>query len=239
MNPRFNRALEILVGRKRAYSQAPRYLFYPELAPIQFFNREDFPFLDQVEAAWLDIRGELEALDNSASEFEPYLKTNTNRPPKKSFGLADNLDWGAYFLIKNGAVTSGAKQCPKTMAALSDAPLARIPGRAPGALFSRLLPGAHIPPHTGMINARLICHLAVIAPRNCYFRVGNETREWEEGKTWVFDDTIDHEAKNASDRVRTVLLFDIWRPDLDESERAGIVALCEAVDQFAGSRDWD
>jgi aspartyl/asparaginyl beta-hydroxylase (cupin superfamily) len=66
----------------------------------------------------------------------------------------------------------------------------------------------HIPAHNGFVNTRLICHLPLIVPGRCHFRVGNEVREWVEGKAWVFDDTIEHEAWNRSDRTRVVLLFE-------------------------------
>ena len=35
-------------------------------------------------------------------------------------------------------------------------------------------------------------------PDGCWFRVGNETRTWEPGKALMFDDTIEHEARNES-----------------------------------------
>jgi aspartyl/asparaginyl beta-hydroxylase (cupin superfamily) len=46
------------------------------------------------------------------------------------------------------------------------------------------------------------------------FRVGNDVREWVPGRAWVFDDTIEHEAWNDSDKLRVVLIFDIWHPHL-------------------------
>lgn len=239
VHPRFFRSLEILVGKKRSYPQAPKYFFYPELAPVQFFERKAFPFLDAVETAFADIRAELAAVDQSAGVFEPYVKSDPHRPPSNQLGLADNPSWSAYFLMKDGARTPGADRCPKTMASLAGAPLTEIPNRAPGVLFSRLTPGARIPPHNGMINARLICHLPLLVPGNCLFRVGNETRAWAEGKAWVFDDTIEHEAWNGSDRDRTILIFDIWRPDIGADERRAIVALCSALDEFTGRREWD
>ena len=61
-------------------------------------------------------------------------------------------------------------------------------------------------------------------------------REWEKGKAWVFDDTIEHEASNSSDRTRVVLLFDIWRPELDEEERMLVTALYEAMYAYAPER---
>jgi aspartyl/asparaginyl beta-hydroxylase (cupin superfamily) len=89
-------------------------------------------------------------------------------------------------------------------------------------MFSLLRAGARIPPHTGTHNARLICHLPLLVPRDCGFRVGNEVRTWEEGKLLIFDDTIEHEAWNNSDQDRVVLIFDIWRPELTEQEKREI-----------------
>jgi aspartyl/asparaginyl beta-hydroxylase (cupin superfamily) len=83
-----------------------------------------------------------------------------------------------------------------------------------------------------MLNCRLICHLPLIVPEGCWLRVGNETREWEEDKLLIFDDSIEHEAKNPSGEMRIILLFDIWRPELSEAERQGISAVFDAIDTF-------
>lgn len=234
---RFREALDILFGRKRVYVQEPRYLYYPGLPQIQFYEREQFPWLDAVEAATDAIRDELRGV--IGGDFAPYVTQAANRPKQSQAGLADNPDWSALFLYKYGVETPNAAQCPCTMAALQTAPLTRIPNRAPSALFSKLAAGAHIPPHTGMLNARLIVHLPLIVPPGCEFRVGNDIRPWSEGKVWVFDDTIDHEAWNRGAADRYILLFDIWRPELSEEERASIAALCSAIDAFRGATPWD
>jgi aspartyl/asparaginyl beta-hydroxylase (cupin superfamily) len=49
--------------------------------------------------------------------------------------------------------------------------------------------------------------------------VGGETREWQAGSAWVFDDTIEHEAWNDSDAPRAILIFDVWNPQLSAPER--------------------
>src|SRR5262249_36319055 len=56
---RFDEALDVVVGRKAIYRQNPQLLFWPGLPVIQFFPREQFPWLDAVEAATGDIKGEL------------------------------------------------------------------------------------------------------------------------------------------------------------------------------------
>ena len=53
-------------------------------------------------------------------------------------------------------------------------------------------------------------------------------------KAWVFDDTIEHEAWNDSDKLRVVLIFDIWHPHLTPPERALVTALSAGVAAFTG-----
>ena len=97
-------------------------------------------------------------------------------------------------------------------------------------MFSLLTPGAHIPPHNGVSNARLVCHLPLIVPAGCWFRVGDDKRDWERGTAWVFDDTIEHEAMNGGDALRVILIIDTWHPDLSAEERKAVGAVIAASD---------
>jgi aspartate beta-hydroxylase len=101
-------------------------------------------------------------------------------------------------------------------------------------MFSLLKPKTRIPPHTGVSNVRLVTHVPLIIPEGCGFRVGNTTRQWEPGKAWVFDDTIEHEAWNDSDKLRVVLIFDIWHPQLNTVEREMITAMSAGLNAFQG-----
>ena len=231
-NPRFKLALDVLVGRKQPYFQQPKRFYYPELPNRQFYPREEFPWMDALEAATDAMTNELEAVLQDQANFAPYLK-HTPDVPSQDYSLIESMDWSTSFLIQNGEETPIAARCPRTLAALAEAPLCRIKARSPEAMFSQLKAGAHIRPHTGVTNTRLICHVPLIVPANCRFRVGNDVRQWERGKGWVFDDTIEHEARNGSDRTRVVLIFDIWRPELDEEERALVSTLLEAMDAFS------
>jgi len=120
------------------------------------------------------------------------------------------------------------------MAALAKAPIPVIAGRSPMALWSRLSPGTHIKPHHGMLNTRLIVHVPLITSPGCGLRVGNETREWRLGEPLIFDDSFEHEAWNRGTSDRVILLFEIWRPEIDEQERAALVRLFEAIDAYQG-----
>jgi len=232
---RFRDSLDILAGGKTIYFQEPRQYFFPGLPQIQFYDRDDFPWLDKVEAATADIRGELIEILKQESAFKPYVEGNPNLPQTDPQGMLNNPEWSAFYLWKNGAIVpENAARCPKTLSALADVPLALVPGRSPSILYSLLRPGARIPPHTGEVNTRLICHLPLIVPPDCSFRVGNDTRVTVEGRAWVFDDTIEHEAWNGSDRTRVILLFEIWRPELTLEERALVSAMFEAIDAYGG-----
>jgi aspartyl/asparaginyl beta-hydroxylase (cupin superfamily) len=233
---RFGHALDLMLGRKRIYPQAPTSFYFPELAQRQFFERSEFPWLAALEARTGVIREELEAVMGDAAAFRPYLETFDNRPPGEFDILRDNPDWGAFYLIRGGTVVDDiAARFPATMAALDAVPLCHAPGRTPSVLFSRLAPRTRIPAHHGQVNARLICHLPLIVPPGCGLRVGNETRSWVEGETLIFDDSIEHEAWNNSDRTRVVLLFDIWRPELSDEERHLVAALLAAVNHYEDS----
>ena len=120
---------------------------------------------------------------SGGSTFNAYLESNTDRPAFDSHGMADNDDWGALYLWRNGeSVPENQALCPVTTAAMNALPLVFSGQRCPNILFSRLRPGAKIPPHNGMINTRLIGHLPLIIPENCGFRVGNSTRAWNVGE---------------------------------------------------------
>jgi len=237
---RFEQSIDLLLGAKALYLQQPRLYCFPQLPHIQFFDRAQFPWLDAVEAATDAIREELLGVLQQPGSFSPYVASDPTRPRLNRGGLLDSADWSAFYLWKNGVrVEAHAARCPRTLEALSGAPIPHIPGRSPSILFSQLRPGARIPPHHGFVNTRLICHLPLIVPPGCGFRVGNETREWQEGKAWLFDDTIEHEAWNTSDRTRVILLFEVWRPELTPVERGQVSALFEAIGQHqAGQGEW-
>jgi aspartyl/asparaginyl beta-hydroxylase (cupin superfamily) len=231
---RFRDALEIMLGRKQVYLQEPNSFYFPGLPQIQYYERSDFPWIGEIEAAIPAMRQELERVVEDESAFRPYVEADPNRPQPANHLLGDP-SWAAFYLWKSGEpVAENAERCPRTLEALRLAPMPVIKGRSPIALFSRLRPGAHIKPHNGMLNTRLICHIPLIAPPDCRLRVGNEVREWEEGKALIFDDSIEHEAWNGSDRTRTVLLFEIWRPEIDEEERRALTAMFEAITEYGG-----
>jgi aspartyl/asparaginyl beta-hydroxylase (cupin superfamily) len=231
--------IEHLIGARRIFHQKPTAFFYPGLPSIEFYPREHFPWLDAVEAATPSVRAELLAVmadDTLAPRFGPYVDYPAGLPLDQWAELNQSPRWTAFFLFKDGEpVTGNADRCPATMAALADAPQPTVIRRSPAAMFSVLQPKTRIPPHTGVSNTRLVVHLPLILPGDCHFRVGNETRTWRIGEAWVFDDTLEHEAWNDSDRPRTILIFDIWSPFLSQAERELVAQVTDAADAFNGA----
>ncbi len=142
-----------------------------------------------------------------------------------------------YLWNEGHLVAENADLFPQTLKALSSAPMPEITDQAPMSLFSKLAANSRIPAHNGLLNTRLICHLPIIVPENCgCLRVGNEERPWEEGKMLIFDDSIEHEAWNSSANDRVILLFEIWRPEIDEQERQLITTMLRAVKEYQNNQ---
>jgi len=234
---RVSAAMEVMLGRRRVYSNECFGMHYPFLPADEFFDREHFPWLAALEAKTDVIRAEL--LDLLASEdagLSPYVAMPPGTPRNKWTELNNNRAWSALHLWKDGQrVEEACARAPKTAKIVEEFPLAGIPGRAPTVFFSILQAGKHIPPHTGVTNTRAIIHLPLIVPAGCAFRVGGEIREWREGEAFAFDDTIEHEAWNRSDKDRAVLILDCWNPHLSDDERAMICRMFEVADAQKGA----
>lgn len=235
-HPRFAEALDLLTGKAQVQLQQPTNFYYPQLPQRAFYEREEFDWVEWLEAKLPAIRAELEAVLDADVGMSPYVVPDPARPAKPHPLLRDPR-WSAYHFFSQGKpVEENVVRCPQTFAALQALPLCRIEERSPFAMFSVLRPHTHIPPHHGMLNTRLICHLPLIVPAGCRLRVGNSIRDVEAGRMMIFDDSIQHEAWNDSDETRTVLIFEIWRPELDAAERAALTALFGAIGVYSGDR---
>ena len=234
---RIDRFISNISRRTRHFHQEPSHFHFPGLPEIEFHERGEFPELGALEARAGEIRAEFEALIASeAAELVPYIQYPDNVPLRQWQELNRNKKWTAIHLLQNGErVEANARHCPRTLEAVAALPQPNVRGASPNAMFSLLAPRTRIPPHTGVANTRLVCHLALIVPPDCGFRVGGTTIEWKEGEAFVFDDTIEHEAWNDSDQLRVVLIADLWPPALNEAGRKAVESILPAAGVgFAG-----
>lgn len=129
--------------------------------------------------------------------------------------------WRTYnLLVFDQEVPVNALRCPVTMAALRG-----VKG-VQSALFSFMLPGAHVPPHADPGKGVIRYHLGLKVPtdrKNCFIQVepdlglDPEWREsvryhWGEGSSMVWDSTFTHWVRNDTNETRIILFVDIKRP---------------------------
>jgi aspartyl/asparaginyl beta-hydroxylase (cupin superfamily) len=137
--------------------------------------------------------------------------------------------WNAIYLFRDGAPVQESRQLvPATYRFMEErlgewlCPLLEMH-------FSVLSPQTRIPPHCDLWNFTINLHLAVSIPEHCAIRVGNETREWTEGRCLLFDYSYRHQAWNDSDRPRICLLMDLWNPEVMLPERQALIAFVTEI----------
>lgn len=233
---RWNEAASIMAGVTPPYTSVSNQLAVPRLPAIPFFDPDQFDWVAGLEAQTDDIRAELEAAQAQLKDsFAPYIAYRPGDPVNQWAELNHSDRWSHLSLWRSGEEQADVlARCPKTRAALEAVDLADIEGLCPNVMFSALAPHTEIPPHHGETNARLVVHLPLIVPEGCTYRVGFEERKWEVGKVLIFDDTIEHTARNDSDELRVVLIFDIWNPLLSMDERQVVRDLARAARNFSG-----
>jgi ornithine lipid ester-linked acyl 2-hydroxylase len=158
-----------------------------------FYSSDNFEFTQHIEFNWQLVQEELKQLQKA--NFMPW--------PEKSLYKEGWDVFGLYAFGKKQ--DNNCKLCPETTKLVES-----IPGLTTAG-FSSLEAGTHIVPHVGYSKEVLRGHLGLFIPDNCAIRVGSETKQWQEGKCLIFDDTFEHEAWNKSNLTRIVLLFDFQK----------------------------
>lgn len=171
---------------------------------LTFFPLDKFPWTQELEKNWQEIRQELETVLQQP-EALPEFKSISPEQARISQGAP----WSTFILYAYGnRIDENCSKCPKT-----DALVKQIPDMKT-AMFSVFNPTTHLTPHRGPLKGLMRYHLALKVPLNhqlCGLRVGEETRHWEEGKSLIFDDTFEHEAWNQSEDIRVILFVDFLR----------------------------
>lgn len=84
--------------------------------------------------------------------------------------------------------------------------------------FSTIEPGTKLRPHFGDTDATYRIHLGLDIPSGlpeCGIEVGGIQKEWQNGKTIIFNDAHFHTAWNLTSKSRTVLIIDIIKPEFE------------------------
>ena len=235
---RVQAAIRIYLGEQQADypdpRQRPTFFYIPGLPASAYFDRRLFAWLPDYEALYAPVRAELEPLLGTSATRERVFHTGELEAANLR-GAAVAPSWDGYYFYRYGERREeNCTACPVTARALDALPLIRIRQHGPEVLFSVFTAGTHLLPHRGVTNARAVSHLPLIVPGDCALCVGGEVHAWREGRVVVFDDTYEHEAWNRSERVRVVLIADIWNPHLTEAERAAVTDCIAALGDLRG-----
>ena len=198
----------------------PRMFHYPSLPSRPFFNPETFPIVVDLEANFEQIRQEILALEDGS--FHPESEKSIKRTGS----------WQVLMLYERGRKNQeNCNLCPTVTRIIERHDTVRT---LAGLMYvSRMSPHTDIQAHRGPTNMRVRCHLGIQVPSgDCAIKVGEEVRHWEEGRCLVFDDYYQHEAWNHTDQTRTVLILDIWHPELSRRE----IELLEGLHRYVAAQ---
>lgn len=191
--------------------QYPDYPLFPGLRHRAFHDPGELEGAAILERHAARIREEWAALPDAA-----YLRY----APAAMHSL-----WLVHLLHYMGvAIAAPHGQCAGTRALLPDLPDVCLDYPWGDALLSVHACDSHLRAHCSVDNLRVRCHLGLQVPPGCSIRVGTETRQWEEGRALLFEDSFEHEVWNRGDRRRSILIVDFWHPDLTAVERAAVTA---------------
>jgi hypothetical protein len=194
-------------------------LFVPGLRASAFWDPTEFEWTETLRAAAPTITEELAGLRGKA-EFQPYVAIEAVAAGRPELGWtrsrdADHYsDWNVCALNGLGPLRKRfVELCPKTSEIVRSIP--RINWLAQNQ-FSALGPKTFIDPHYGPTNTALRVHLCLVGNPDCYWRVGNHIRRFEEGKVIVFDDSYEHTACNEGSSTRITLMLTVMHPDVPQ-----------------------
>ena len=168
--------LESFIGttlrtRKR-YRQEPMEFAYPGLPDIEFYERDEFPWLPAFEAATAGIQRELaRILVEDEAGFSPYIHYDDHQPLDQWRELNKSPRWSAFHFYDQGReIAERCARAPDTMAAVRACRRRGWTSRSPTAMFSVLKPGTRISrPTRGSRTSAWSCTCRWCCPGNADF----------------------------------------------------------------------
>lgn len=196
-----------------------------------------FPDAERFKSNWRAIRAE--ALEVAAGlaripRFHEVMREQAD------ISANDGRDWRMYIMQAYGVrFPSNLARCPALAALVAQSP------DVLSASFSFLAPGKYIPPHRGPFRGILRGYLVLSMPLDAEgmpaatLSVDGRAHRLHDGEFMLWDDTFEHEVRNASDEVRIVLLLDIRRRRMPLDLRLlsnAVIALVRLGIRLRGSR---
>ena len=170
---------------------------------------QHFPAGERFAAAWRSIRDEAMAV---ATRLGSVPRFHEIMPEQTAISANDDRDWRMFIIKAYGVeVPENKARCPALAAIVATAP------EVLSASISFMAPRKHIPAHRGPFRGVLRFYLGLSMPRladgrpGAVLKIADREYRLRDGEFMLWDDTYPHEAWNESDRIRAVLLLDVWR----------------------------
>ena len=173
---------------------------------------QHFPAGERFAEAWRTIRDEAMAV---ATRLASVPRFHEIMPEQTAISANDDRDWRMFIIKAYGVeVPENKARCPAIAGIVATAP------EVLSASISFMAPKKHIPAHRGPFRGVLRFYLGLSMPEladgrsGAVLKVADREYRLRDGEFMLWDDTYPHEAWNESDRVRAVLLLDVWRPGM-------------------------
>jgi aspartyl/asparaginyl beta-hydroxylase (cupin superfamily) len=195
--------------------------YVPGLSVKSFWDEQQFDWAKSLESSYSDIREEFDAVTANLSRLKREgnnIWAGALTDDASSYGEG----WKTLALMDRGRWDDvNANLFPKTCQAVYKA------GVPATEIFFACMEGpSSIKKHSDFTNFVLTSHLALDIPNSgenkCRLTVGDETRQWINGKVSVFDTSLLHDAINESDQTRYILMMRFWHPDLSSVEKEAL-----------------
>ena len=125
---RWREAASICAGRSTPFESRSHRLHVPRLPAVPFFNRTQFPFLNELEANASLVREELTAVMRHHGElFEPLIALGPGEPVDQWQALNHSSRLTALHLWQDGvAIAENQALCPETVRLVRELPLCEL-----------------------------------------------------------------------------------------------------------------
>lgn len=234
-SPRIKAAVEHFVGLKPVKlpeQQQASFFYVPGLRGNAYYDESEF-------SQFKTIRQQVQVLLDAYASATPTLGTKNylddfdNLPNTNFWQKLNQNNWLSTSLVKAGNFEPVEDETlVKIRDLVSNNALAMCPPHAPEMFISTLKPDAYIPPHFGLSNVKLTAHLPLKVSPKAWLEVKGERRYWENCDYLIFDDSLLHSAANESPEDRSVLIFDLWHPDLSIVEKSAVTEFMVQHDQW-------
>ena len=192
----------------------------------------DFPFLKAMEARWQDFQRDFTVLRKhfklgaqtsnksivgQVRGFSYFLHGKTI-PEMIALGFR-HPDWTDEQLPQIQQSFEGTLAMPEIAETMDFLESIKDEAGLISVYFSSMKPNARFTLHFNNDPYMYRAHLGLMIPRgDVRLRVSDTVVKWEEGKIFVFDTMNPHMAWNLTDKERTILIIDFYRPEKDRSE---------------------